>query len=100
MLFRIIPESPRWLLGKGKSTEADIALEKIVKYNACCLGRSRKAFVAEMDNSANSTPAKPERKSRLLRADDGIEDSRKVDTGEMTNLLTPTNAGQRQSHGT
>ncbi|XP_033217873.1 organic cation transporter protein-like isoform X2 [Belonocnema kinseyi] len=66
----IIPESPRWLLAKGKSTEADIALEKIVKYNGCFI---RLKTIKEPDTivSENKTPVnkKPERKSRDLSLD-------------------------------
>ncbi|GAB1861589.1 Solute carrier family 22 member 8 [Camponotus japonicus] len=62
----IIPESPRWLLAKGKSTEADIAFERIAKYNSCCTrSRTENTFVQEACVKSNTTPIKPERKSRV-----------------------------------
>lgn len=60
----IIPESPRWLLAKGKSTEADIALEKIVNYNGCCT-RWKKIRKHDIVLSENETPAKQEKTSTL-----------------------------------
>ena len=68
--LRIIPESPRWLLAKGKSTEADIALEKMVKYNGCCT-RSKTIKEPDILVSENQTPVnmKPDRKSRNLSLD-------------------------------
>ncbi|XP_043266638.1 solute carrier family 22 member 7-like [Venturia canescens] len=99
----IIPESPRWLLAKGKSTEADISLEKIVKYNGCCSRKNRQTLVAETESvSASSTPAKPERKSRLVRSDGASKDARNEgdEACELTNLLTPPNPAQRKSRRT
>ncbi|XP_029161414.1 solute carrier family 22 member 3-like isoform X2 [Nylanderia fulva] len=62
----VIPESPRWLLAKGKSTEADIAFERITKYNSCCTrSRTEDIFVQEACVKSNTTPIKPERKSRV-----------------------------------
>ncbi|XP_072752076.1 organic cation transporter protein isoform X2 [Anoplolepis gracilipes] len=62
----IIPESPRWLLAKGKSTEADITFERIAKYNSCCTrSRTENNFVQEACVKSNTTPIKPERKSRV-----------------------------------
>ncbi|XP_043462221.1 organic cation transporter protein-like isoform X2 [Leptopilina heterotoma] len=60
----IIPESPRWLLAKGKSTEADIALEKIVNYNGCCT-RWKKIRKHDIVLSENETPTKQEKTSTL-----------------------------------
>lgn len=66
---RIIPESPRWLLAKGKSTEADIALEKIVNYNGCCT-RLKKISKSDIVLSENETPVNRKReKTRTLRLD-------------------------------
>ncbi|KAK0095751.1 hypothetical protein PV326_007489 [Microctonus aethiopoides] len=90
----IVPESPRWLLAKGKTTEADIVLEKIEKYNMCCCGgkSSRKELVA--DNSENATPIKLERKSQVFS--NKVDD--KVDETEATNLLTPSTSTSRKSN--
>ncbi|XP_018395800.1 PREDICTED: organic cation transporter protein-like [Cyphomyrmex costatus] len=58
----IIPESPRWLLAKAKSTEADMALERIAIYNNFCIGlRTKNVFMHE----ACSMPIKSQRKSRV-----------------------------------
>lgn len=67
--FRIIPESPRWLLAKGKITEADMAVERITKYNVCCTRLRRENVKTEANISENATPVKPERKSRVSCAD-------------------------------
>ncbi|XP_076624720.1 solute carrier family 22 member 3 [Colletes latitarsis] len=85
----IIPESPRWLLAKDKTTEADMAVERIAKYNVCCT-RSRRENDAKPETSVteNLTPVKPERKSRVSCTD--LKKS-KTDSDmkeEATNLLT------------
>lgn len=65
----MIPESPRWLLAKGKTTEADMAVERITKYNVCCT-RSRREDAKAVENALeNATPVKPERKSRVSCTD-------------------------------
>ncbi|XP_012153880.2 organic anion transporter 3 [Megachile rotundata] len=65
----MIPESPRWLLAKGKTTEADMAVERIGKYNVCCTKSRRENSKTEMSILENTTPIKPERKSRVSCAD-------------------------------
>ncbi|CAK9806899.1 Organic anion transporter 3 [Anthophora quadrimaculata] len=65
----IIPESPRWLLAKGKMTEADMAVERITKYNICCTRTRRENVKTENNVLENMTPVKPERKSRVSCAD-------------------------------
>ncbi|KAK1137916.1 hypothetical protein K0M31_002410 [Melipona bicolor] len=65
----MIPESPRWLLAKGKTTEADMAVERITKYNVCCTRSRREDAKAVADVLENATPIKPERKSRVSCTD-------------------------------
>ncbi|XP_017888539.1 organic cation transporter protein-like [Ceratina calcarata] len=65
----MIPESPRWLLAKGKTTEADMAIERITKYNVCCTRSRRETVKTNSNISENATPIKPERKSRVSCAD-------------------------------
>ena len=36
LCFRVIPESLRWLIAKGKFTEAEILIDKINSYNGSC----------------------------------------------------------------
>lgn len=91
MIFiRIIPESPRWLLAKGKSTEADIALEKIVNYNGCCT-RWKKIRKHDIVLSENETPVnKKQEKKRILIHDDNNKKSATVNETiiiETENLL-------------
>ncbi|XP_034936989.1 organic cation transporter protein-like isoform X2 [Chelonus insularis] len=87
----IIPDSPRWLIAKGKTTEADISLEKIGNYNNCCCGnKSRRELVAE--NSENATPIKLERKSQIFS-----NDEKDPTESEAVNLLTPTTSSNRSS---
>nr|XP_034187347.1 solute carrier family 22 member 8-like [Osmia lignaria] len=65
----IIPESPRWLIAKGKTTEADMAVERIGKYNVCCTKSRRENAKTEMSVLENTIPVKPERKSRVSCTD-------------------------------
>ncbi|XP_076670177.1 organic anion transporter 3 [Andrena cerasifolii] len=84
----IIPESPRWLLAKGKTTEADMAVERITKYNVCCTRSSRENDAkAEGNAPENPTPIKPERKSRVPTAELKKPKADDEVNGEATNLL-------------
>ncbi|KAK9298499.1 hypothetical protein QLX08_008180 [Tetragonisca angustula] len=65
----MIPESPRWLLAKDKTTEADMAVERITKYNVCCTRSRREDTKVVADVLENATPVKPERKSRVSCTD-------------------------------
>lgn len=49
LFTRMIPESPRWLLTRNKTTEADITLERIIKYNNCCFGSKSKQKVLDSE---------------------------------------------------
>ncbi|XP_025992313.1 solute carrier family 22 member 3 isoform X2 [Solenopsis invicta] len=86
----IISESPRWLLAKGKLTEADIALERIAVYNSCCIGlRTKNIPAEEACVKSNTTPIKPERKSRVISVSSELEKARADESQqeETTNLL-------------
>ncbi|XP_036145608.1 solute carrier family 22 member 8 isoform X2 [Monomorium pharaonis] len=84
----IISESPRWLLARGKSTEADMALERIAIYNSCCIKlRTKNIPVQEVSMKSNTTPIKPERKFRVTSVE--LEKARADESQreETTNLL-------------
>ncbi|XP_008560270.1 organic cation transporter protein [Microplitis demolitor] len=85
----VIPDSSRWLLARNKTTEADITLEKIIKYNNCCLGSKARR---ELVDSENVTPVKSDRKSRIFS-----DSNEKSNTDEAVNLLTPTTSTNRNS---
>ncbi|XP_044594545.1 organic cation transporter protein-like isoform X1 [Cotesia glomerata] len=91
----MIPESPRWLLTRNKTTEADIALERIIKYNNCCFGSKSKQKVLYCKNAKNAPPIKSEKfKSQIL-----IENNEKSnnDPDEVIKLLKPTTSKNRNS---
>ncbi|XP_077256244.1 organic cation transporter protein isoform X3 [Temnothorax americanus] len=93
----IIPESPRWLLARGKSTEADMALERIAIYNSCCIGlRTKNILVREASVKSNTTPMKPERKSRVTSVE--LEKARADENQreEATNLLNESELNKRK----
>ncbi|XP_011867686.1 PREDICTED: organic cation transporter protein-like isoform X2 [Vollenhovia emeryi] len=93
----IIPESPRWLLARGKSTEADMALERIAIYNSCCIGmRTKNTLVQEACVKSNTTPMKPERKSRVTSVE--LEKARTDENQreEATNLLNKSELTERK----
>ena len=46
-----MPESPRWLLGKGQIVEAKAVLENIARKNGVDLGKTR--FYSYFDTLAN-----------------------------------------------
>ncbi|XP_015593157.1 organic cation transporter protein-like [Cephus cinctus] len=85
----IIPESPRWLIAKGKFTEADIVIEKFDKYNACCSRTSQAeegndTTVVQNSNGTNVV-SEPKRRSRILNID--IKKNNEEIVEESTNLL-------------
>ncbi|KYQ49143.1 Solute carrier family 22 member 3 [Trachymyrmex zeteki] len=96
----IIPESPRWLLAKEKSTEADMALERIAIYNSCCIRlRTKNILMHEACVKSNSMPIKPKRKSRVIsiefeetRADENQQE-------EITNLLNKSELTEQKIIG-
>ncbi|XP_051159487.1 organic cation transporter protein-like isoform X2 [Leptopilina boulardi] len=98
----IIPESPRWLLAKGKSTEADIALEKIVNYNGCCT-RWKKIRKHDIVLSENETPVnKKQEKKRILIHDDNNKKSATVNETiiiETENLLEKSSDNSEYQKG-
>ncbi|XP_011339732.1 solute carrier family 22 member 7 [Ooceraea biroi] len=68
----IIPESPRWLLARGKSTEADITIERIIKYNDCCTTcTTLRATIPVQETCVKNTAALTnlERKSDVISVD-------------------------------
>lgn len=70
----------------GKLTEADMAFERIAKYNKGCCTRLRTENVPvhEACVKSNTTPIKPKRKSRITSLDLKRTEQ---DQRETTNLL-------------
>ncbi|XP_011050427.1 PREDICTED: solute carrier family 22 member 3-like [Acromyrmex echinatior] len=95
----IIPESPRWLLAKEKSTEADMALERIAIYNSCCRLRTKNILMHGACMESNSMPIKPKRKSRVIS--DEFEKTRADENQreEITNLLNKSKLTEQKIIG-
>ncbi|KAL0114913.1 hypothetical protein PUN28_010449 [Cardiocondyla obscurior] len=92
----IIPESPRWLLAKGKSTEADMVLERIAIYNSCCTGLQKKNLLQEACVKSNTTPMKPERKSRVTSIELEKARANENQREETTDLLNKSKLIERK----
>lgn len=89
------------MLARGKSTEADIALERIAIYNSCCIGlRTKNIPVQEACVKSNTTPIKPERKSRVTSIE--LEKARADNNQreEATNLLNESELIEQKIIGT
>ncbi|XP_066592593.1 organic cation transporter protein-like [Prorops nasuta] len=87
----VIPESPRWLLAKGKSTEADMALERIAMYNACCMRTVKEdPENAHCTNNEIAAPRNGQGKSRVTTDDLAKVKKDEKTLAEATNLLAAT----------
>lgn len=97
MCNRLIPESPRWLLAMGKLTEADMAFERIAKYNGCCTrSRTENVPMHEACVESDSTPIKPKRKSRITSFDLKKARTEQDQREEAANLLNESEPIERQ----
>lgn len=76
-----------------------MAFERIAKYNGCCRAGSRAANAAEQEARAksNTTPLKPERRSRVTSVD--LQKARSDDNRqeEATNLLNGSEPTEQEA---
>ncbi|KAG5346222.1 S22A8 protein, partial [Acromyrmex charruanus] len=82
-----------------KSTEADMALERIAIYNSCCRLRTKNILMHEACVESNSMPIKPKRKSRVIS--DEFEKTRADENQreEITNLLNKSELTEQKIIG-
>ena len=82
----MIPESPRWLIAKGKKIEAEILLDRFIKYNALYARSTSKNMVCNTDFKEKYDAAKKKVDNPGTNEKPYVDDGRISE--ESRNLLT------------